>query len=136
MQHLIFLYYIVSLTLGITGITVTILLYVKYRLKIIKYYLVLLLLFTIYLLLLNIHYYQRTIVFLDSDLVRYTASIPGLSYADPVKPMNEMLKLRHLSPIYGGRVSIAPEKKDHFRNSCNFIFIGNYKYPKIKQPDS
>jgi len=28
--------------------------------------------------------------------------------------MNEMLKLRHLSPIYGGRVSIAPEKKDHF----------------------
>jgi len=25
-----------------------------------------------------------------------------------------MLKLRHLSPIYGGRVSIAPEKKDHF----------------------
>ncbi len=75
MQHLIFLYYIVSLTLGITGITVTILLYVKYRLKIIKYYLVLLLLFTIYLLLLNIHYYQRTIVFLDSDLVRYTAMI-------------------------------------------------------------
>ena len=28
--------------------------------------------------------------------------------------MNEMLKLRHLSPIYGGRVSIAPEQKDHF----------------------
>jgi DNA polymerase II small subunit len=42
------------------------------------------------------------------------ASIPGFSYADPVKPMQEMLKLRHLSPIYGGRVSIAPEHKDHF----------------------
>ncbi len=42
------------------------------------------------------------------------ASIPGFSYADPTKPMIEMLKLRHLSPIYGGRVSIAPEKKDHF----------------------
>jgi len=42
------------------------------------------------------------------------ASIPGLSYSDPSKPMNEMLKLRHLSPIYGGRVSIAPEQKDHF----------------------
>ncbi len=41
-------------------------------------------------------------------------SIPGYSYADPVKPMVEMLKLRHLSPIYGGRVSIAPEQKDHF----------------------
>jgi len=42
------------------------------------------------------------------------ASIPGFSYNDPAKPMSEMLKLRHLSPIYGGRVSIAPEKKDHF----------------------
>jgi DNA polymerase II small subunit len=42
------------------------------------------------------------------------ASIPGFSYSDPAKPMNEMLKLRHLSPIYGGRVSIAPEKTDHF----------------------
>jgi DNA polymerase II small subunit len=42
------------------------------------------------------------------------AGIPGFSYADPVKPMQEMLKLRHLSPIYGGRVSIAPEQKDHF----------------------
>lgn len=42
------------------------------------------------------------------------ASIPGFSYTEPNKPMNEMLKLRHLSPIYGGRVSIAPEKKDHF----------------------
>jgi DNA polymerase II small subunit len=42
------------------------------------------------------------------------ASIPGFSYNEPAKPMHEMLKLRHLSPIYGGRVSIAPEKKDHF----------------------
>ena len=42
------------------------------------------------------------------------ASIPGFSYGDPSKPMSEMLRLRHLSPIYGGRVSIAPELKDHF----------------------
>lgn len=42
------------------------------------------------------------------------SSIPGFSYSDPAKPMVEMLKLRHLSPIYGGRVSIAPEQKDHF----------------------
>ncbi len=27
--------------------------------------------------------------------------------------MIEMLKCRHLSPIYGSRVSIAPEKQDH-----------------------
>ncbi|MCX9013239.1 MAG: DNA-directed DNA polymerase II small subunit [Candidatus Methanoperedens sp.] len=42
------------------------------------------------------------------------ASIPGYSYNEPEKPMIEMLRVRHLSPIYGGRVSIAPEKKDHF----------------------
>lgn len=42
------------------------------------------------------------------------ASIPGLSYSEPSKPMIEMLRMRHLSPIYGGRVSIAPEKQDHF----------------------
>jgi len=42
------------------------------------------------------------------------ASIPGFSYADPTKPMVEMLRLRHLSPVYGGRVSVAPEQKDHF----------------------
>lgn len=42
------------------------------------------------------------------------ASIPGFSYSDPAKPMAEMLRLRHLSPIYGGRVSVAPEQKDHF----------------------
>lgn len=42
------------------------------------------------------------------------ASIPGLSYSEPSKPMTEMLRMRHLSPIYGGRVSIAPEKQDHF----------------------
>ncbi len=42
------------------------------------------------------------------------ANVPGFSYSKPAKPMVEMLRMRHLSPIYGGRVSIAPEKKDHF----------------------
>lgn len=38
--------------------------------------------------------------------------IPGLSYSEPEKVMVEMLKRRHLSPIYGNRVSIAPEERD------------------------
>lgn len=42
------------------------------------------------------------------------AGTHGFSYSDPAKPMASMLRFRHLSPIYGGRVSIAPEKKDHF----------------------
>jgi DNA polymerase II small subunit len=40
--------------------------------------------------------------------------IPGLSYAAPEKAMMEMLKRRHLSPVYGSRVSIAPEHEDHY----------------------
>ncbi|WP_407355167.1 DNA-directed DNA polymerase II small subunit [Methanolobus sp. WCC5] len=52
-------------------------------------------------------YHGRSI----DDLV---ASVPGVSYHDPTKAMVEMMKFRHLSPIYGSRVSIAPEKKDYF----------------------
>jgi len=39
--------------------------------------------------------------------------IPGLSYAAPENAMIEMLRRRHLSPVYGSRVSIAPEHEDH-----------------------
>jgi len=52
-------------------------------------------------------YHGRSI----DDLVQ---SLPGVSYQNPTTAMTEMLKFRHLSPIYGGRVSIAPEKHDHF----------------------
>jgi DNA polymerase II small subunit len=52
-------------------------------------------------------YHGRSI----DDLV---ASVPGVSYTDPTKAMVEMMKFRHLSPIYGSRVSIAPEKRDYF----------------------
>ena len=52
-------------------------------------------------------YHGRSI----DDLV---ASVPGVSYQDPTKAMVEMMKFRHLSPMYGSRVSIAPEKNDHF----------------------
>jgi DNA polymerase II small subunit len=40
--------------------------------------------------------------------------VPGLSYSEPEKAMVEMLRRRHLSPIYGNRVSIAPEVEDHY----------------------
>ncbi|MCJ7444042.1 MAG: DNA-directed DNA polymerase II small subunit [Methanotrichaceae archaeon] len=44
----------------------------------------------------------------------FVLRIPGLSYASPEKAMVEMLRRRHLSPIYGSRVSIAPEQEDHY----------------------
>ena len=40
------------------------------------------------------------------------ASVKGLSYSNPIQAMKEMLKRRHLVPIYGGRTPIAPERKD------------------------
>ncbi len=52
-------------------------------------------------------YHGRSI----DDLV---ASIPGVSYQEPAGAVLEMIKRRHLAPMYGSRVSIAPEKKDYF----------------------
>ncbi len=42
------------------------------------------------------------------------AAVPGVSYQNPTTAMVEMMRKRHISPIYGSRVSIAPEKNDHF----------------------
>ena len=43
------------------------------------------------------------------DIVKTT---PGLSYDDPTKVMRQLLKSRHLSPIYGSQTPIAPEVED------------------------
>ncbi len=56
----------------------------------------------------------RVLIYHGRSMDDIIANTPGFSYSDPTRPMHEMLKLRHLSPIYGGRVSIAPEKTDHF----------------------
>ncbi|MFQ5975345.1 MAG: DNA-directed DNA polymerase II small subunit [Candidatus Hydrothermarchaeales archaeon] len=41
------------------------------------------------------------------------SAIPEMSYADPEKSMIELLKKRHLSPIFGGKVPLSPEAEDH-----------------------
>ncbi len=43
------------------------------------------------------------------DLV---TSIPGASYTEPAKPMKELLKKRHLVPMYGGKTELAPLHRD------------------------
>ena len=43
------------------------------------------------------------------DIVKTT---PGLSYDTPTKVMRQLLKSRHLSPIYGGLTPTAPEIED------------------------
>lgn len=43
------------------------------------------------------------------DIVKTT---PGLSYDSPVDVMRYLLRVRHLSPIYGSQTPIAPETED------------------------
>jgi DNA polymerase II small subunit len=43
----------------------------------------------------------------------YIKSVPGLDYSQPLEAMKEMLKRRHMAPVYGERTAIAPEKKDY-----------------------
>jgi DNA polymerase II small subunit len=43
------------------------------------------------------------------DLV---TALPGASYTDPATSMIELLKKRHLAPIYGGKTELAPLHRD------------------------
>jgi len=56
----------------------------------------------------------RLLVYHGRSLDDLVSNLPGASYSRPEKAMAELLKRRHLSPIYGGKVMIAPEAKDHF----------------------
>ncbi|HIH36684.1 MAG TPA: DNA-directed DNA polymerase II small subunit [Methanocellales archaeon] len=56
----------------------------------------------------------KALIYHGRSLDDFVAALPGLSYKEPDRIMVEMLRRRHLFPIYGERVSIAPEKKDHF----------------------
>jgi len=43
----------------------------------------------------------------------FVGGIHALSYKDPAEIMREMLRRRHMAPIYGERTAIAPEQKDY-----------------------
>ncbi len=43
----------------------------------------------------------------------FIKALPGMDYARAIDIMKEMLKKRHLVPIYGGKTPIAPEHKDY-----------------------
>jgi DNA polymerase II small subunit len=43
----------------------------------------------------------------------FVTHVQRCTYEDPVTVMKEMLKRRHMAPIYGGRTTIAPEAMDH-----------------------
>ncbi|KAA0007172.1 MAG: DNA-directed DNA polymerase II small subunit [Thermoplasmata archaeon] len=43
----------------------------------------------------------------------FATTLPGLSQNEPTKIMREMLRRRHLAPMYGSITSIAPEREDY-----------------------
>ncbi|MFW9961976.1 MAG: metallophosphoesterase [Candidatus Sifarchaeia archaeon] len=72
------------------------------------------------------------------DLV---TSIPGASYTEPARPMIELLKKRHLVPMYGGKTELAPLHRDwmvidtppdivHFGH-CHHNAVDNYRGVQI-----
>ncbi|RLI74971.1 DNA-directed DNA polymerase II small subunit [Archaeoglobales archaeon] len=55
----------------------------------------------------------KLLIYHGRSLDDVVTKIPRLSYAKPHEAMEELLKRRHLAPMYGGRSPIAPEKDDY-----------------------
>ncbi|MFX1388805.1 MAG: metallophosphoesterase [Promethearchaeota archaeon] len=54
----------------------------------------------------------KTLIFHGDSLLDLNMLIPGLENDKPVQTMIELLKCRHLAPIYGKKTQIAPTNKD------------------------
>ena len=62
----------------------------------------------------NLNIEGRTVLtYHGKSLDDWVSSVQQLTYEDPVNIMKEMLTRRHLSPMYGGKTAMAPEKKDY-----------------------
>lgn len=55
----------------------------------------------------------RIVSYHGKSLDDIISAIPGMSYTKPVSAMVTLLKKRHLAPIYGGNVHLAPENTDY-----------------------
>ncbi|MCS7118883.1 MAG: DNA-directed DNA polymerase II small subunit [Archaeoglobaceae archaeon] len=55
----------------------------------------------------------KILIYHGRSLDDIVTKIPRISYENPHKAMEELLKRRHLSPLYGGKSPIAPAKEDH-----------------------
>ncbi|WP_400260047.1 DNA-directed DNA polymerase II small subunit [Candidatus Methanomassiliicoccus intestinalis] len=56
---------------------------------------------------------RKILTYHGRSLDDWISSVQGLSYENPIDTMDEMLKRRHLAPLYGGKTPLAPEKEDH-----------------------
>jgi len=55
----------------------------------------------------------RVLAYHGRSMDDFVSSIPGMNYHRPLDAMREMLRMRHLAPIYGGKTPIAPEAEDY-----------------------
>jgi len=55
----------------------------------------------------------RVLAYHGKGLDDYVGNVGKVSYSQPAKIMAEMLKRRHLCPIYGGKTQISPERTDY-----------------------
>jgi len=55
----------------------------------------------------------RFLVYHGGSMDDIIPAVPGLTYSKPILAMKEMMKRRHLVPIYGGKTPIAPEHHDY-----------------------
>jgi DNA polymerase II small subunit len=55
----------------------------------------------------------RVLSYHGCSLMDFATSVQGLEHHDPLPIMEEILKCRHLAPIYGQSTPLAPEHKDY-----------------------
>jgi DNA polymerase II small subunit len=55
----------------------------------------------------------RCLVYHGDSIFDFLSQMPGFEYTDSVAPMTEMLRKRHLAPLYGLGTQIVPEQKDY-----------------------
>src|SRR2546428_5684711 len=55
----------------------------------------------------------RILAYHGRSMDDFVSAVPALSYARPLDAMREMLRKRHLAPIYGGENPVAPESAEH-----------------------
>ncbi|MHC1579836.1 MAG: DNA-directed DNA polymerase II small subunit, partial [Candidatus Alkanophagales archaeon] len=56
---------------------------------------------------------RRVLVYHGQSFDDLVGEIPGLSYGEPLRLMVELLRRRHLAPIYGKSVPVVPQGEDH-----------------------
>lgn len=54
-----------------------------------------------------------TLGYHGSSLIDFATSVANLEYEKPLDTMEQMLKTRHLAPLYGERTPVAPEHHDY-----------------------